>query len=36
MGAYHDLFEPQRLQALAEWLQQFTPASSDAAVVFVT
>ena len=36
MGVYHDLFEPQRLQALTEWLQQFVPASNEAAVVFST
>lgn len=36
MGVYHDLFEPQRFALLRDRLQEFVPASCDAAVVFVT
>jgi len=36
MGVYHDLYEPQRLSMLTDRLQEFVPASCDAAVVFVS
>jgi hypothetical protein len=36
MGMYHDLFEPQRLTLLRDRLQEFVPASGNAAVIFVT
>jgi hypothetical protein len=36
MGTYHDLYEPQRLSMLTDRLEEFVPASCDAAVVFVT
>jgi hypothetical protein len=35
-GTYHDLYEPQRLSMLTDRLEEFVPASCDAAVVFVT
>jgi hypothetical protein len=33
MGAFHDLFQPQRLANLTARLEQFTPAHSDVAVL---
>lgn len=36
MGVYHDLFEHQRLSMLSDRLADFVPASSDAAVIFVS
>ena len=36
MGAYHDLFLPQRTDNLDQRLDEYTPAGTDAGVVFVT
>jgi hypothetical protein len=36
MGAYHDLFQPRREAALRTRLVEFTPAGSDADLIFVT
>jgi hypothetical protein len=36
MGVYHDLFEPQREALLRQRLQDFTPAGSDAGLIFVS
>ncbi|MFE1770461.1 hypothetical protein [Streptomyces sp. NPDC059008] len=36
MGAYHDLYQPQREDSLRARLAEYTPAGSDAGVVFVT
>jgi hypothetical protein len=36
MGAFHDLFEPQRAANLQARLDEFTPAAMDAGIVFVT
>ncbi len=36
MGAYHDLYRPQREDSLRARLAEYTPAGSDAGVVFVT
>ena len=36
MGAFHDLFQPQRLANLSDRLQDFTPADMNAAVFIVT
>ena len=33
-GAFHDLYEPQRLAHLRQRLDEFTPASVDASVLF--
>ena len=33
MGVFHNLFQPQRLASLQARLEEFTPASTDAAVV---
>jgi hypothetical protein len=33
MGVFHDIFGPQRLASAQSRLQQFTPASADAAVI---
>jgi hypothetical protein len=33
MGAFHDLYQPQRLANLQARLEQFTPARTDAAVL---
>lgn len=35
MGAFHDLFQPQREANLRERLLEFSPASTDADVIFV-
>jgi hypothetical protein len=34
MGAFHDLFQPQRMANLRTRLSEFTPAGSDAGVIF--
>jgi hypothetical protein len=34
MGAFHDLFEPQRTANLAARLDEYTPAGSDAGLIF--
>jgi hypothetical protein len=36
MGAFHDLFEPQRQANLRTRLAEYTPAGADADLVFVT
>lgn len=36
MGAFHDLFQPQREDNLRQRLQEYTPAGCDAGIVFVT
>ncbi len=36
MGAFHDLFQPQRLDNLALRLAEYTPAGCDAGIVIVT
>lgn len=36
LGAYHDLFEAQRLALLSARLAEFVPADIDAAVIFAT
>jgi len=36
LGAFHDLFQPQRETNLETRLAEFTPAGSDAAIIFVT
>jgi hypothetical protein len=34
MGVYHDLYQPQRLANLNQRLSEFTPAGTDAAVIY--
>ena len=36
LGAFHDLFQPQRLANLNDRLQDFTPADMNSAVFIVT
>jgi hypothetical protein len=36
MGAFHDLFQPQREANLRARLEEFTPAGMDAAIIFAT
>jgi hypothetical protein len=36
LGAFHDLFQPQRAANLRARLDEYTPAGADAGVVFVT
>jgi hypothetical protein len=36
LGAFHDLFQPQRLANLTARLDEFTPAGANAHVIFVT
>ena len=36
LGAFHDLFQPQRLANLNDRLQDFTPADMNSAVIIVT
>ncbi|MFJ3987092.1 hypothetical protein ACIPWY_00255 [Streptomyces sp. NPDC090032] len=36
MGAFHDLYRPQREDGLRARLAQYTPAGTDAGIVFVT
>jgi hypothetical protein len=36
MGVFHDLFEPQREASLRARLDEFTPAGTDAGIIFVT
>jgi hypothetical protein len=36
MGAFHDLFQPQRLANLDSRLREFTPAAMDTGVIVVT
>ena len=35
MGAFHDLYQPQRLTNLRTRLDEFTPAGMDAAIIFL-
>lgn len=35
MGVFHDLHEPQRAQLLRQRLQEFTPAGTDAGLIFL-
>ena len=36
LGAFHDLFQPQRLANVNDRLQDFTPADMNSAVIIVT
>jgi hypothetical protein len=36
MGAFHDLFNPQREANLRARLEEYTPASTDAGIIFAT
>jgi hypothetical protein len=36
MGAFHDLYQPQREANLLERLEEFVPAAMDAGVIFAT
>ncbi|RJO71039.1 hypothetical protein D5S18_27110 [Nocardia panacis] len=36
MGVFHDLFQPQRTDTLRLRLDEFTPAGTDSAILFVT
>jgi hypothetical protein len=36
MGAFHDLFQPQRVANLRARLDEYTPAGSDAGVIYAT
>jgi hypothetical protein len=36
MGAFHDLFQPQREDNLRLRLDEYTPAGSDAGILFAT
>ncbi|MDQ3803853.1 MAG: hypothetical protein M3416_08515 [Acidobacteriota bacterium] len=36
MGVYHDLFQPQREANLRTRLEEFTPAGTDAGIIFAT
>jgi hypothetical protein len=36
MGAFHDLFQPQRLANLSLRLAEYTPAGCDAGIIIVT
>nr|WP_206322173.1 hypothetical protein [Streptomyces sp. HNM0575] len=36
LGAFHDLFQPQRTDALRARLDEYTPAGTDAGIFFVT
>ncbi len=36
LGAFHDLFQPQREASLEERLDEFTPAGMDVGIIFVT
>ncbi|MDR7275495.1 hypothetical protein [Catenuloplanes atrovinosus] len=36
MGVHHDLYQPQRADALAARLAEFSPADTDAGIVYVT
>jgi len=34
MGAYHDLYQPQREANLQERLAEYTPAAMDVGIIF--
>ena len=36
MGAFHDLYQAQRLANLQQRLNEFTPAGNDAGIVLAT
>jgi hypothetical protein len=36
MGVFHDLFQPQRAANLRARLDEFTPAGTDARIIFAT
>jgi hypothetical protein len=36
MGAYHDLFQPQREANLRARLDEYTPAGMDVGIIFVS
>jgi hypothetical protein len=36
MGAFHDLFQPQREDNLRHRLSEYIPAGCDAGIIFVT
>ena len=36
MGAFHDLYQPQREDSLRARLAEYTPAGTDAGIFFVT
>ena len=36
MGAFHDLYQPQRAANLRQRLAEYTPAGADAGVIFVS
>jgi hypothetical protein len=36
MGVFHDLYDPQRLANLRARLEEYTPAGSDAGIIFAT
>jgi hypothetical protein len=36
LGAFHDLYQPQRADSLRERLAEYTPAGTDAGVSFVS
>jgi hypothetical protein len=36
MGVFHDLFQPQRAANLRERLDEFTPAGTEAGIIFAT
>jgi hypothetical protein len=36
MGAFHDLFQPQRAANLAARLEDFVPAAMDVGIIYVT
>ena len=36
LGTFHDLFQPQREDNLSERLAEFSPAATDAGIIYVT
>ena len=36
LGVYHDLYQPQRAANLAQRLTEFTPAGSDAGIIYAS
>jgi hypothetical protein len=36
MGVYHDLYQPQRTANLAQRLNEFTPAGTDAGIIYAS
>jgi hypothetical protein len=35
MGAFHDLYQPQREASLRARLEEYTPAGTDVGIIFV-